>query len=56
MTGTIEKRIEALETEANRADQNLRLVIAELGETSEQALRRMGIKPDAKDVLVVVFS
>lgn len=55
MTGTIEKRIESLETRASSADHNLRLVIAEPGETADQALRRVGIEPDAKGVMVVGF-
>lgn len=56
MTGNIEKRIESLETRASRADHNLQLVIAEIGETADQALTRLGVEPDDGNVLVVVFS
>ena len=55
MIGTIEKRIEALEIDASHADLGLRVVIAELGETAEQALRREGMAAGADNVLVVVF-
>ena len=50
----IERRIETLEADAGRTDHNLRVIIAEPDETSEQARRRLGIF-DAKNVLVVVF-
>ncbi len=55
MTAHIEKRVEALEIDASRADHNLQVVIAEPGETSDQALRRVGIDAAASDVMVVVF-
>jgi hypothetical protein len=55
MTATIEKRIEALENDEAAADQNLRVIIAEPGETADQARSREGIEPDADNVLVVVF-
>jgi len=55
MTATIERRIEALEIDATGADRNLRVVIAEIGETADQALRREGIEAGADNVLVVVF-
>ena len=41
---------------AGRADHNLQIVIAQPNETREQALCRVGIEGDAKDVLVVVFA
>ena len=55
MTGTIEKRVEALEVDTKDADNNLHVVIAEPGETTDQARRREGIEPGADNVLVVVF-
>lgn len=55
MSAGIEKRIEALEIDETAADQNLRVVIAELGETADQALQREGIAAGADNVLVVVF-
>ena len=55
MTAHIVKRVEALEIDASRADHNLQVVIAEPGETSDQALRRVGIDAAASDVMVVVF-
>jgi hypothetical protein len=55
-TAHIVKRIEALEADAGRTDQNLQIVIAQPSETREQALCRVGIEGDAKDVLVVVFA
>jgi hypothetical protein len=55
MTANIERRVEALEANAGRADKSMRVVVAEIGETADQALHRLGIEADAKDVLVVVF-
>ena len=55
MINRIEKRVEALEVDAGRADHNLQVVIAEHGETGEQARQRLGINRDAGNVLVVVF-
>lgn len=55
MTAHIEKRVEALEIDASRADHNLQVIIAEPGETTDQALRRVGIDAAASDVMVVVF-
>ncbi len=55
-TSHIAKRIGALEAGAGRTDHNLQIVIAQHGETREQALCRVGIERDAKDVLVVLFA
>lgn len=55
MITRIERRVEALEIDTSRADHNLQVIIAEPGETSEQAMSRFGIERDAKDVMVVVF-
>ena len=55
MNSTINKRLAALETAAMSTDYNLRLVIAEPGETADQARLRKGIEPDTDKVLVVVF-
>ena len=55
MTTSIRSRLAALEIDASRADHNLQVVIAEPGETSDQALRRVGIDAAASDVMVVVF-
>jgi hypothetical protein len=55
MTAHIEKRVEALEVDATRADHNLQVVIAEPGETAQQARQRLGIDSDADSVLVVMF-
>ena len=41
---------------AGRTDHNLQTVIAQPNETRGQALCRVGIEGDAKDVLVVVFA
>lgn len=54
MTAHIAKRIEALEIDSVHADKNLRVVLAEPGETAEQARQRLGID-DVKNVMVVVF-
>lgn len=54
MTAHIAKRIEALEIDSNCTDKNLQVIIAEPGETAEQARQRLGIG-DAKNVMVVVF-
>ena len=53
MTAHIEKRVEALEIDASRAGHNPQVVIAEPGETAEQARQRLGIDSDANNVLVV---
>jgi hypothetical protein len=55
MTAAIERRIDALEKDENATSVNLRVVIAEIGETADQALRREGVEPAADNVLVVVF-
>ena len=55
MSTTIVKRIEALEIADPSTENNLRIVIAEPGETAAEALRREGIAPDAGNVLVAVF-
>lgn len=55
MTPNFERRITALESDASRSDNNLRVVIAEPGETADQALHRMSIERGAENVLVVVF-
>lgn len=55
MTAHLGKRVEALETDATRADHNLRVILAEPGETGDQARQRMGIDHDAKNIMVVVF-
>lgn len=54
-TAHIARRVEALEADAGRTDHNLQIVIAQPGETREQAMCRAGIL-DAKNVLVVVFT
>jgi hypothetical protein len=45
---------EAVEIDASRANHNLKAIIAEHGETVQQARQRVGIN-DAKNVMVVVF-
>lgn len=55
MINRIEKRVEALEIDASRADHNLQVIIAEPGETGDQARQRLGINRDADNVLVVTF-
>lgn len=55
MITRFERRVEALEIDASRADDNLQVVIAEPGETGDQALCRFGIERDAKNVMVVAF-
>ncbi len=42
--------------DAGRTDHKLQTVIAQPNETREQALCRVGIEGDAKDVLVVAFA
>jgi hypothetical protein len=46
---TIEKRIAALESSAS--DTALKIIIVEDGETQDQALKRLGLPPDARDVI-----
>ena len=46
---TTERRIAALES--NAADTALKIVIVEDGETQVQALKRVGLPPDARGVL-----
>ena len=55
MIANIERRVEALESDASQADRSLRVVIAEPGETADQALHRLGIERGADNVLLVVF-
>lgn len=51
----IERRIAALESQANTADASLKLVLVEAGETSAEAISRAGHPPDAANVVCVVF-
>lgn len=46
---TTERRIAALESSAS--DTGLKIVIVENGETQAQALKRVGLPPDARGVL-----
>lgn len=55
MINRIEKRVESLEIDASRADGNLQVIIAEPGETGEQARQRLGITRDEDSVLLVLF-
>ena len=55
MIHRIEKRVKALEVDASRADHNLQVIIAEPGETADQARQRLGITRDADNVLMVTF-
>lgn len=50
MNESIVRRLAALE-QAEDEQANIRVIVAELGETAEQALEREGVK----DALVVVF-
>lgn len=55
MTEQLSRRLAALEQASSNAPA-LRVVIAEIGETAEEALLREGVEPDAgQRVLVVVF-
>lgn len=55
MTGPIERRLEALESRATAVSRSLRVVIAKVGETPEQAKQREGIEPGAELIIIVTF-
>lgn len=50
-----EQRVAALEAKSVAGDQSLRVVIAEVGETADQALERMGVDRTEEHVIVVAF-
>jgi len=52
---TNEQRVAALEVKSAADDQTLRVVIAEIGETADQALERSGFDRADESILVVVF-
>ena len=49
------QRVAALESKSAAGDQSLRVVLAEVGETEDQVLARLGIDRADESVLVVVF-
>ena len=54
MTGPIERRLEVLESLATSRSRSVRVVIANAGETGEQAKQREGIET-AEFVIIVTF-
>jgi hypothetical protein len=56
MTAAMKRRIDALEKDENATSLNLWVVIAEIGETAETALRREGIERSDSTVIVATFS
>ena len=55
MSMPVERRIQALEIDAGCNVQPLRVVIARVGETGAQARQRLGIEPDTRGVIAVLF-
>lgn len=54
MSAPLQRRVETLEIIASSADGNIRLVLAEPGETAEQARQREGAT-DVENIVVVIF-
>ena len=52
MSMPVERRIQALEIDAGKADPSFRVVIAKPG---AQARQRLGIEPDTRGVIAVLF-
>ncbi len=55
MQRSIEHRVSLLEAKAHAADDSLKLVFQDDGQSEAEALARAGYPPDAADVMCVMF-
>ena len=51
----IERRVAAIEAKAAEGNASLNLVLVEMGETTDQAMKRTGFASNAANVICVVF-